>query len=556
MRLRRFALVSLAVVGAALAAPGAGADAVDDGRKLLADGKPVEAAAAFKKALAAQPSSRAAMLGFAKAVAEGKVSDEYEAVGAALRAAIKAKPDDREARLALGDLYLAWMDLDERYRGDVQEQFGKVLEANPDDEEAVVGLARMYYASADHPRGLAALDAFLGRKPQSALALLWKGNLLYDQAVQTWQGNDRQWSDEVQDLFQKAYDAFEGSTRADGKRVEAWIKTAYAAQYLAVKDPKKRDAAAAAYEKVLDIDGDHDMAMRGLSALYAQEPTLWAEVLPRVAKAHAQAPIVHFYLGYQLQAAGKSEEAEKEYRTYVSTSKHPAIGWYQIGVLLAARGDEAAAKKAWTESLKADPRHGRAKEAVAALAKPLYARMKESQSDREKARALLKDFRALMDLAPTDIWLRNNVAFFFREAFGATRDTELLKGSVRAYEEASALIGEWRESYAALPYKDRHQMAQVLNDTGLMFQYYDETRDLKRAESYYRRAMEWTNHGYWDTYGNLTKILEAQQRWQDAYDFATACAEGLMTDENGAPFETGRATARGDALRYQSKMQK
>jgi hypothetical protein len=106
-----------------------------------------------------------------------------------------------------------------------------------------------------------------------------------------------------------------------------------------------------------------------------------------------------------------------------------------------------------------------------------------------------------------------------------------------------------------MPYKDRHQMAQLLNDTGLMFQYHKPVEDLKKAEAYYRAAMEWSQNGYWDTYGNLMKVLEAQQRWQDAYDFALDCAEGLK-NEDGSPNETHRATARGKATELEAKLPK
>ncbi len=553
MRHPRLPLVTLLVLSLASAAR---ADSVEDGRRLMADGRAAEAAAAFGKALEAAPANRAALLGLAGAVTEAKMSDRYEDVAKGLRAALKAKPDDREARLALGFLYLAWVDVDERYRADVQEQFGELLRVNPDDEEAVVGMARMYYAQADSPRGLAALDAFLGRKPGTGLALYWKGFLLYDQGEQAYVRAEQRWSDEIQDLFQKAYDALDASTKADPKRYDAWMRLGYAAQRLIAKDETKRAAAVAAYEKALDVDGDQEPAMRGLSMLYARDASGWAEVLARLAKDHPKASIVRFYRGFQLQQAGRLEEAEKEYRAYVAASNRPAIGWYQVGAVLEARGDEEGARKAYVESLRADSRHARATQAVDALAKPLYARMtKEVAADKEKARALLADCRALMDLVPTNLWLRNNVGVFFRDSFVGTKDVETLKGAVKAYEEAAALVGPWRSSYEGMAYKDRHQMAQVLNDTGLMFQYHKPVEDLKKAEAYYRLAMDWSENGYGDAYGNWIKILEGAGRWQEAYDLATACAEGLK-NEDGTPNETGRATARGDAEKYAKKLPK
>ena len=58
--------------------------------------------------------------------------------------------------------------------------------------------------------------------------------------------------------------------------------------------------------------------------------------------------------------------------------------------------------------------------------------------------------------------------------------------------------------------------------------------DPQRAESYYRRAQDWSQYGYWDAYTNLTKILEAQKRWKAAFDYSTDCAAGLKNPD-GTP---------------------
>src|SRR5688500_1377307 len=128
MRASRIALVTLA----ALVAPReARADSMADGKKALAERRWVAAADAFRGALATSPTHRDAAVGLAKATAEGQLADHYEEAIARLSAALKAKPDDREARLAYGYLFLARAKTDERFRADAQEQFLRLTTANP-----------------------------------------------------------------------------------------------------------------------------------------------------------------------------------------------------------------------------------------------------------------------------------------------------------------------------------------------------------------------------------------------------------------------------------------
>src|SRR4029453_13900219 len=98
-------------------------------------------------------------------------------------------------------------------------------------------------------------------------ALHWKAMLLYDEATQAFQ-RDGRLTDGVKSAFQSALAAFQASTKAEPARVDGWIHLGYAAQYLIGTDGALRDAAAAAYRKALDLDGESDAALRGLSALY------------------------------------------------------------------------------------------------------------------------------------------------------------------------------------------------------------------------------------------------------------------------------------------------
>ncbi len=555
MRASRIVLVTFLV---GLLAATARAGGVEDANKLAKDGRWAQAADAYRAVLQTAPGQRDALLGFARAVAEGRLSDRYEEATSLLGTALKAKPDDRDLRVALGYVFLSRTSEDERYRADVQDQFSRVLRADPADEDAAVGLARMYYVGADYARGLETLEGVLAKKPGSALALYWKGVLLYDEATQAF-GQGPGMDDRVKGLFEQALASFEASTKADPSRFDAWMKLGYAAQYLTRVDPGRKQAAAAAYSKALDLDGENAAPLKGLSALYANEGDVWFKELSRLAAERPKTPIVLYYLAFALKSQGKVDDAEKTYRQYVAVSRHPAAGWFEIGeILRESKGDADGARKAYEASLRADPTHPRYEAAVYWLLQPLNERGRDAVADAGKARKLLEEYDAVIALAPKSITARNDAGFFLREAFDRTgkKDRGLLDASVARYEAASALIPEFRPEYAqSIPYRDRNGFAQVLNDTGLMFQYYPEVKDLKKAEAYYRRAMEWTDHGYWDAYGNMMKLYEEENRTEEAMDFALACAEGIK-QETGEPQEAFRSKARADAEALAKKLGK
>ena len=528
---------------------------VDDGRRLLKEGRPVEAAAALRKALKAAPTDRDTMLLLARAAAAGRDADASEEAEHALVTALKAKPDDRALRVALGNLYLARVPSDPKWGADVQDQFGRLLRADPADEEAAVGLGRLYYENADPAHGLSVLDGLLEKKPASAQALYWKGKILFDRATQEFQRATKL-TDEAKASFEGALAAFDASTKADPSNYDAWIQLGYSAQYLVGGDRSKMDVASAAYMKALDLDGDDDVAMRGLAALYRSEGDRWVAVLDKLAKERPKTPIVLYYQAFSLRQKGKRDEAEKAYRAYVAATRRPAAGLFALAEIAEERGDEKEALALYKKSLESDPRHGSAAKAVAALRKPIEPRLRDAVGDAAKAKAVVRDFAAIIALAPRDPYLRNDVAFFAREAYGNTKDRALLDAAVKYYEEAAALVGPFQSDYEqSVPYADRHGFAQIHNDTGLMFWYYPETKDVAKAESHYKEAMAWSQNGYWDTYGNLLKLYEAQGRFKEAYDLAMDCAEGLKNPD-GTPNDTWRATARGDAQRLEAKLPK
>ena len=546
--LRSSAVLSLAVLSAAVSA-----GPIETGNAALAEKRWAAAADSFQEAVKATPGSKDALRGLARAVAEGRLADRYDSTQTALFSALKAG-EDRSLRVALARLFSARAEQDPRYHADVEEQYRRVLKADPADEDAVVGTALMYLARADHARGLETLAPLLAQKPGSAAGLRAKGEILYDQAVLSYQ-QARKVEGETKSLFEQAKAAFQASTAADPASFDAWLKLGYTAQYLSLAGGSAAEAGAA-YEKALALDGESELPLKGLFAVYGRE---WNDRVAKLAAAHPDAPRVQFWLADALYKAGKPAEAEAAVRRHLSLTKQKKdAGHVLLGQILTAKGDEAGAAKAFEEALKDNPDHPGAIEPLEVRAREALQRVAD---DPAKLKAGVAEYRSFLAKTPRYVFGRNNLGLILRDAFGQSGQRSgpskprwMLDESVKAYEEAAALIGEWRPEYErTYPYALRHAYAQVLNDTGLMYQYYPEVEDLAKAESYYRLAQEWSQHGYWDAYTNLMRILTEKERWADALEYAEACAEGLK-NESGEPNDSQRATAAGQAEQLRKKV--
>ena len=385
-------------------------------------------------------------------------------------------------------------------------------------------------------------------EPTNANAHFWKGTLAYDQAKEALQGG---MTPAVIAGFKAAAASFGEATKADPSRADAWINLAYANQYLLGAEPTREGAVENAYLKALDADPSDDAPMRGLSSLYSNRSEKYAEIVARLAKERPKSPAVLFAFAVQAKAAGKFDDALAALKTYVEGARNPARGWFEMAeILREKKQDLPAARKAYEATLKADPAFGRAEVAVGWLLQPIQEKSRDMVRTPEDARALLKEFDALIALAPKSINARNDAGFFLRQAYDATgqKHKDLLDACLARYVAASELVGEFMPGYERIPYADRHGFAQVLNDTGLMFQYYPPVLDLRKAEKYYRMAMDWTEFGYWDVYGNMMKLLDAEKRLEDAAVFAENCAEGIKR-QDGTPEDTFRKIAQADAER-------
>ena len=212
-----------------------------------------------------------------------------------------------------------------------------------------------------------------------------------------------------------------------------------------------------------------------------------------------------------------------------------------------AAGDAKKAAAHFKKAVKANAGHVLAIEELEA---PIRSdAMRKASSSVKNAKEVIAAYDELLALAPRSFNSLNNLGFILREAYvprQKSKDWQAIGEASRdAYVRASEIIGEYRDEYAdTMSYQDRFARAQVVSDTGLMFQFHEALLDLEKAEMYYVRALEWSDDGYFDAFNNLSKMYTEQKRWQDLYDLAEGASEGLR-NENGSERSDGRAMARG-----------
>ena len=534
------------------------AGAVEDGQKAL-DAKAFDKAADhFRKALEKSAGDADAAIGLAKAAIGGALTDAYYEAEEALYRALDANPKRRDARLALGDIYIVSARNKvtdpksmEFTLKDAKSTFEKLHKEDPSDEAAAVGLARAMYWLAMYDDGVGVLDGFMAKSKSKGDALYWKGKLFYTQAEDAYRRSGAL-DEAVKDLFRKAHGSYVAATEADAKNFEAWIQRGYAGQYLGETDDAQK-----AYEKAMDLDPQSMAPLRGIEALYYYRAKEYPAALAALAEAHPDNVPVHFYLGFQALAAKKFDEAIESLSAFEKKSNNPGMVWTHLAAAHAGKGDAETAAKLYDKALDFNPNDDFAAAAIDQGLRAKYAK-DALAGDLDAALAMIKAYEKLFERAPGNVSVRNNVAFVLREAV-TPRQREakwkpVLDACVGIYEDASRLseaqLSGGREANTA--YTTRHSFAQVINDTGLMFQYYPSHLDLEKAEDLYLRALELTDDGYQDAFTNLEKIYKAQKRYDELHELASSCAQNLK-QADGTPNTTGRAYARGVAARLEQE---
>jgi tetratricopeptide (TPR) repeat protein len=541
-------LVAAVLLALLLPAAPALAGPLDKAKAAARDRRWAEAATEYGAALTKAAGNREAALGLAQAAAGGALEDWFGRAEEALLALVEKKEDDREANLALGELYLAMAaaKTDDQARRftyeDARTAFERVAKQDPKDEAAAVGWARCLYWLADFEGALGVLDTFLAQGSSKGPALYWKGQVFYLGATDAYR-NAGKLDDAANAAFQKALGAYEGAVKADPAMYDAWMQLGYSAQYLG-----DTGRATEAYEKAMDLDPQNALPLKGIEALYTYDPDVYAKKLDELARLHPKNVAIHFFRGYLHLGRKSWSTAIEAFKSYVSKVAAPGRAWLFLGMAYTGSGDGKRAAEAYSEALKQDPDDI---EAAAALDAKLRAEhFLAAKASPSNAKLLVEAYAPLMKLAPRNPFVVNNLAFMLREVADAHGGGEgawraVLDECVRLYVEASTRVEACIQGpEEQIPYATRHAYAGIVNDTGLMFFYYPAVVDLAKAEAHYDRALELSEDGYFDAYTNLLKLLVGAARWQEAYDLAASCAESLR-DEDGKPHATGQAHARG-----------
>lgn len=555
-------LCAAALLGVAVStAPPALAGPADKARALEKEGRHGAAAEAWAEALKGAPTDRGLALGLAGAAVRARHAALLPVAQDALYPHFKKDEKDLDVRRALGWVCLEIEQIKTQdnakrlLNAEAEDHFDAVLALAPQDGEAAAGKARALYERGNFRGAIEVVDAWLAQNPpQPAHALYWKGQALYLMARDAHQaaGGGYPLPPEVRSLFERARGAYDASVAGDPARAEGWLQAAYAAQYLG-----DVAGAAAGYEKALVLMPGSDLPLRGLEALNAHDPPAWTRKLRELAAAHPEHPMVQYYLGWNRLLANDAPAAIAAFKVFAASDSNPAFGQQLLGQAYRAAGDNARALKAFAKALELDPAAHGAAEHWEELLRSGYQPdpVRAAAASVKAARQMIADYAPLFRAAPHTASVRNNLAFTLREAFGAHRNDAawrpILDECVRLYEEASALVGEWDAAKAATwGWTARWDAAQVLNDTGLMFFFYPEIRDLEKAEEYYDRAVLFSDHGYRDTLGNLERLYGEQGRWEDLHAAALGYAEGAR-NRDGSPDMNTRAQAEGLARRLE-----
>ena len=506
-----------------------------------------QAAALLAAHVAKKPTDRAAALQLAEAVVKSGVHAHNEVVQSALAGLTKKDPKDWAAWAWRGDVTLHSTSSPKNKAtiqmvfADAEDQFDRALTGDPDSEAAAVGKARVQFLLGRGDEAAKTIDTYLARETETqARAFFWQGKFRYGAALAAHEaaGSKYPVTGDVQRLFLQAQGAFRASTMSDPEAYTSFLQLAYASQYL-----QDFDEATAAYSAAAALRPNEDTPLRGLTKLLSYDPKKSLAALEAIVKEHPKHPMAHRYLGAALMKSDP-KRALAALEIAAEHGDNAAYEWEQIAKLLTEKGDKDKATKAWRKALEANPN---SELAAWHLEAPLReSGMSKARQSVRAAQEVIAEYEKLLKTAPENTGLLNNLAFILREAHaghkGSAKWLPILKKSTEYYTRAAEATGSFDEArHGALPYADRHSRAQVVSDTGLMYQFYEETRDFKKAEEYYLRALDWSDYGYFDAFNNLSQIYATQERWEELRDLAEGCADNLKNADGSAHPGRGHA---------------
>lgn len=337
------------------------------------------------------------------------------------------------------------------------------------------------------------------------------------------------------------------------------------------------ERARTAYLDAAARDGAADRALRGLRNLLARDLGRYRRDLAELRVRRPDSPAVLHLSGYELLEQGELELAEAALRRKLEVETEPAAGTHLLLARVERRRERRPQSLAqYAVALALDPG---TQGLIAEYEGYLRARKLDGFEDVD---ALVGEYRTFLDAGPDEprfqALARNNLAFLLRDvaasytsrgparlhtfAEGAPPEARaVLRTSLDLYEEAAALVPE---DVADRPFAERWQWAGVLNDLGLMLHYFPEIQDLARAERCYLRAFELTGGAYQDAYFYNLQFLygfELDGRDELWLSLAERAKDAILREDPSspsgfAPDEMKRTAARRDWERLTAQLRR
>ncbi|MHB1426482.1 MAG: tetratricopeptide repeat protein, partial [Gemmataceae bacterium] len=400
-------------------------------------GKPVEAEAAFRKAIALKPDDAYAHYNLGVALsAQGKPAEAE----AARRKAIVLKPDFAKAYYGLG--------IDLKAQGkhaEAEAAYRKAIALKPDYAEAYNNLGAILNDHQGKPvEAEAAFRKAIALKPDDAYAHYNLGVALSAQGKPAEAEAARRKAIVLKPDFAKAYYGLGIDLKAQGKHAEAEaayrkaiaLKPDYANAYnnlgAILNDHQGKPVEAeAAFRKAIALKPDYANAYVGLgNALNAQGKPVEAEAAYRKAIAlkpdYAEA---YVNLGWALHNKGQVEEAISEYRKAIALDPKNAWAHNLLGWALYNKGQVEEAISEYRKAIALDPKNAWAHNY---LGWALY--------NKGQVEEAISEYRKAIALDPKNAWAHCNIGAVL---CSKGHFNESLKAYQRGHELGSKQPG-WR----------------------------------------------------------------------------------------------------------------
>ncbi len=536
---------------------------LEDCDKLLAEGRPRDALAAFEAELVRNPNSDRAADGAARSALElderGPLLRAEHALRARVRVTSPGGANDGEPEVAAHLLLLARVSaaltnkeeaLAVARAEDAILVYRRVRRAEgaawPVRDEALLGEALWLRVRGRRGEAIDLLTARAAAEtaPRSVREAL--GTHRYRRGFRGYAGDG-------------ATDADTADMRAAGELLDtleaeqplygvAVLLRAYAWHYAG-----ETEKARTAYIDALGDDSAAERALAGLRNLMSPDIAGYRALLEELLAKRPRDSALLYFVGCERLGAGDVARAEQALRKRIDVEPFETA-WPRVylarALLLQKRRDDAM--DAYFDALRVRP-------GLAAVVAEVEGAIRARRLDGFAAvDAMIADYDRFLAVRPDDarfqVLSRNNLAFTLREVVSSftsrgpariqtfpdgtpERARALLKKCVALYAEAIARIPEDVDD---LPFAERWVYAGVFNDTGLMHHYFAAEQDFERAEEMYLRAFDLTGGAYQDAYFYNLQFLYAFElpgREAQWLELAEVAKDALLREDPSS--ETG-----------------